>query len=337
MQRPVMNPSFMFEPPAKAAPKRKKFAWVWSILKRLVRLMLSHPFGGKQPFRNEEGTKLGRFIRGFAYRLAFVPLILVMFLTALVLAATHPQRPLPTQDPLTVGVYYDPVNIVTDDGARLEGWLVPVIDAKRVLEEKELILGKRYPAAVLVHDFDSSREQLLPMVATLHEAGIVVLAINLRGSGAISRDAQTFGIREANDVKAAVDMLRRRAYVDPTKIALIGTGTGANACLIAGRNDPSLAAMVLADPAQNFDEAFADRIGHDHIWLNPTRPLLRWTFQIMYGVDTADLDVKNFAAVIAQRPVFTTDSQRSLYQASTLKQMHGFLQKHLVEQVASAK
>src|SRR5262249_29813903 len=144
------------------------------------------------------------------------------------------------------GVYYDPVNFLSDDGARLEGWLVPVVDAKKVLEEKDQIIGKRYPAVVLVHDFAGSRQQLLPMVQPLHNAGFVVLAMNLRGTTQSAREAQTFGIKEAMDVKAAVDMLRRRLFVDPAKIAVVGIGTGANAAMIAGRNDPSIAALVLS-------------------------------------------------------------------------------------------
>ena len=43
-------------------------------------------------FRNEEGTRVGRFVRGLTYRLAFVPVILVMFLTALVFAVERHHR-----------------------------------------------------------------------------------------------------------------------------------------------------------------------------------------------------------------------------------------------------
>src|SRR6185503_12945213 len=112
---------------------------VWTALRLLGKLLFSNPFGGKARFRNEEGTRIGRFVRGLTYRMAFVPVILVIFLTALVFAATHPGQSTVATDPLAFGVYYDPVNFLAEDGARLEGWLVPVIDAKRVLEEREAI------------------------------------------------------------------------------------------------------------------------------------------------------------------------------------------------------
>jgi pimeloyl-ACP methyl ester carboxylesterase len=332
-----MDPTFMYDAPSAPPKAKKRFAWVWRLLKLFGRVLFFSPFGHKASFRNEEGTRLGRFVRGLTYRMAFVPLILVIFLTALVFGVTHPGRAESSSNPLSYGIYYDPVNFVAEDGARLEGWLVPVIDAKRVLEEKEAIVGKRYPAVVLVHDFAGSRQQLMPMIQPLHDAEFVVLAINLRGAGTLAREAQTFGIKEAMDIKAAVEMLRRRTFVDPARIAVIGMGTGANAAMIAGRNDPAIAALVLSDPVDGFDEAFVQRIGDDHQWLPPLRSLLRWTFQVMYGVDTRELEITNFGALMQTRHVFMTDGRAGLTDAPSIRGVRQFLQKHMGESVASAK
>jgi pimeloyl-ACP methyl ester carboxylesterase len=332
MQRPVMHPTFGAgsEPPA---PKKSRnpFGLLWRVVKFFGRILLAHPFGGgnKPQFRNEEGTRLSRVIRGFTYRLAFVPVLLVAFLTALVFAATHPGRTEEGPDPSSFGVYYDPVNFISDDGARLEGWLIPVLDAKRVLEEGDALIGKKYPAVVLVHDFAGSRQQLLPMVNPLHKAGFVVLAINLRGAASLSGQAQTFGIKEALDVKAAVDMLRRRAFVDEHRIAVVGIGTGANAALIAGRDDAQIAALVLAAPVDGFDAAFAERVGQDRRWLPPLRPLFRWTFQAMYGVDAEELNVAKFAKTLQSRPVLMTDARQGVMESSSVRGMRQFLQKHV--------
>src|SRR6266536_3349181 len=184
MERPVMNPSFTYEAPPPPKKKRERFALIRKTGRLIVRVLMSHPFGHRH-FRNEDGSRLSRFIRGFTYRLAFVPVLLVAFLTCMVLAATHPGRSAQGADPMTFGVYYDPVNFIAEDGARLEGWLVPVLDAKRVLEERDLVVGKRYAAVVLVHDFAGSRQQLLPLVQPLHEAGFVVLGINSRGAASL--------------------------------------------------------------------------------------------------------------------------------------------------------
>src|SRR5947207_15704738 len=132
MQRPVMDPTFMYDAPAAAKKRRGRFSWVWRILRIFWNILFFSPFGHKGHFRNEDGSRLSRFIRGFTYRLAFVPVILVIFLTALVFAATHPGSSSIGSDPLSQGVYYDPVNFLSEDGARLEGWLAQVVDAKRV-------------------------------------------------------------------------------------------------------------------------------------------------------------------------------------------------------------
>jgi hypothetical protein len=335
MKRPVMNPTFAFEKPGKGPQKWRWLRMLLAPLRLVARILLVSPFRAKGHFRNEEGTRFSRFMRGLTYRLAFVPVLLVAFLIAIVMASTHPPTATHGSDPLALGVYYDPVTFVAEDGAKLDGWLVPVIDAKRVLEERENVISRKYPAVVLVHDFFGSREQLLPMVAPLHEAGFVVLAMNLRGSASLARQPQTFGVREARDVKAAVDMLRRRAYVQPDKIALIGVGSGANACIIASKQDGTLSTLVLAEPAKNFDDAFAERMGPDSMWLPPMRQLCRWTFQVMYGVDTGELDVNNYASTIADRKVLLTDGRQGLMQPTSLRAVQHFLQKHLGDQVAT--
>ena len=141
MQRPVMNPMFMEE--KEAASKKKKrfrFQWSWILVggKFVGRLFFTNIFRiNRARLRVEDGTPVQRFIRGLLYRLAFVPLVLVLFVVALVFAVTHPPHLPPDTDPLVQGVYYDPVTFLSEDGTRLEGWLVPVYDAKRVLEDRE--------------------------------------------------------------------------------------------------------------------------------------------------------------------------------------------------------
>ena len=161
MQRPVMNPMFMEEKDAGAAAARTRKprwhqvarGWLLRGLKFAWRVLFTRLYKGDQArLRIEDGTPAQRFIRALLYRLAFVPVVLVSFVTALVFAVTHPPRTLGEGDPLVQGVYYDPVNFLSEDGTRLEGWLVPVYDAKRVLEEKERALHRKHPAIVLVHD-----------------------------------------------------------------------------------------------------------------------------------------------------------------------------------------
>jgi len=314
MQRPVMNPMFMEEKDAAPAKKPKlsakrrlvQFACTWGLrgLKLARRVLFTNLFRMNQArLRVEDGTPTQRFVRALLYRLAFVPVLLALFVAALVFAVTHPPRAIGAEgDPLVHGVYYDPVTFLAEDGTRLEGWLVPVYDAKRVLEEKERALHKKHPAIVLVHDYTGTRQQMLPLVPKLHDAGMVVLVFSLRGSGASESAAQTFGLKESMDVRAAVDMLRRRAYVDPARVSVMGVGTGANAAMIAAEQDSSIAALVLDRPVESFEAAMSGRLGEDERWVKALMPLLKWTFEAMYHVDADHLNAAEFTGTVSSRP-----------------------------------
>src|SRR3954467_8110740 len=110
---------------------------------------------------------------------------------------------------------------------------------------------------------------MLPLVRPLHDAGFVVLVVGVRGSGTTTPAAQTFGLTEWMDVRAAAEMLRRRPYVDANKIGGAGIGTGATAALLAAEPDDGLRALVLDDPASSADEVVAHRLA-------PRLPYLEW-------------------------------------------------------------
>jgi len=139
------------------------------------------------------------------------------------------------------------------------------------------------------------------------------------------------------DVKAAVEMLRQRSYIDPSKIALIGIGTGANACVITASKDPAIAAMIITEPVSGFDQAFAARVGSDHKWLPPLKSIFRWTFQVMYGVDCGDLEMSNYNKTIADRHVLVSSSRHQLMDPSTMRGVRLFLLKHLTNDLATAR
>ncbi len=344
MQRPVMNPMFMEENDAGAGKKPKlslkkrvvQFAWTTLLrgLKLVRRVLFTNLFKfNRARLRIEDGTPTQRFVRALLYRLAFVPIILALFVAALVFAVTHPPRAAGADgDPLVHGVYYDPVNFLSEDGTRLEGWLVPVYDAKRVLEEKERTLHKKHPAIVLVHDYTGTRQQMLPLVPKLHDAGMVVLVLSLRGTGTSGGAAHTFGLNEAMDVRAAVDMLRRRSYVDPARVSVMGVGTGANAAMIAAEQDANIAALVLERPMESFEAAMVSRLGDEQRWVDVLMPLFKWTFEAMYHVDADHLNVAGFSGTLSARPTlqFAGAGAIAPYRAQNADGIMQFLRAHKI-------
>src|SRR5207302_3423613 len=120
---------------------------------------------------------------------------------ALVWLGTHPSAPPAVTDPHTRGLFFTVEEFTSADGTQLKGWLVPVIDAKRVLDQRDDLLRHVQPAVVLVHDYGQSPQQMLPLLESLHEEGLVLLVVGLRGIGTDSRVmGQTFGFSESQDV-----------------------------------------------------------------------------------------------------------------------------------------
>jgi pimeloyl-ACP methyl ester carboxylesterase len=211
-------------------------------------------------------------------------------------------RPAFVRDPKSVGVYYEPVDMMAADHVRLEGWLAPALDATQILSEGDKALSQRWPAVVLAHGFGMTRQQVLPLFAPLHERGWIVLAIGLRGNGLVAPAGQTFGLDESLDLQAAIDLLRSRQDVDANRIAVVGIGSGANAAVLAADHDANLAALVLDDPAETGEQALAEHLDTNWWPADMLNPLWKWTFDIGYGVDVNDLDLSQYGEVLAARP-----------------------------------
>ncbi len=280
MARPNLEPQ-PFAPPAAATPRVRP--------RRLTRaLMLDlRPRRFRAPRRRSVG--------GLLLRIALVPALALAAAAGLVAVGTRPPRTPPALDPTSAGVYFEAVTLMTDDGQRLQGWLVPAVDEAGVLAcpraARALMLTGRHPGVVLAHDFAGSREQMLAYVGPLHDAGCAVLAIDLRGCGESDPAAQTFGLREAADVRAGLDLLRKRNLVDPLRLAAIGLGTGGTAAL-AVLGDAGVVAAVAVDPPASADAAVAEHLVPDWLRARWTVALVRAVFDTLYTIDSRRLDLE---------------------------------------------
>ena len=338
MIRPLMGPSFLEDEAPDPKQKRKfrplRFVgrMIWLVVLWVWRVLTYDPL--KRKLRIEDGTLVSRTLRGLGYRLFFMPVAVAGIVCLMVWTATHPRNNLLEKDPGSTELYYDAVTFVTTDNVRLEGALFPVLDARQVIEEQERALRKRYPAVVLVHDFGLRKDQMLPLVRPLHDAGFVVLTVNLRGNGASGDAAQTFGLREALDVKAAVEMLRRRPFVDATRITVVGAGTGATAAMIHAKSDPAIAAVVACDPIQQVEMLLDGTLAPRHKLLAWMRPLCKWTFEFAYALDIDDVDWGEFESVRLTRPLLVVGGEgghTDFSRPKHIEQIRSFLVQQIIE------
>src|ERR1700687_263932 len=124
----------------------------------------------------------------------------------------------------------DAVNFEVEGQGSREGWFFP---------------GFRVaPTIVLCHGYESSRGELLTLVSALqdHQYNVFVFDFAAHGGNA---GVTTFGYREADEVRAAIDALAKRNDVDTARFGLWGYNLGAYAALREAEKDPRVRALIL--------------------------------------------------------------------------------------------
>src|SRR6266571_9179683 len=111
-----------------------------------------------------------------------------------------------------------------------EGWFFPGL--------------RRAPTIVLCHGYESSRGELLTLVSALQDHQYNVFVFDFAAHGA-NPGITTFGYREADEVRAAIDVLAVRNDVDAARFGLWGYNLGAYAALREAENDKRIRALVL--------------------------------------------------------------------------------------------
>src|SRR5687768_15177436 len=139
MQRPIMNPSFVADPdaPGLDVPLYKRLGrLIGRLVMPVLHLLLMDPLSIGRPAREtRDGTRMSRFMRGLLYRLACLPVLIGLTIAAMVYLGTHPLTASMQLDPASEGLYYDPVNFLSGDGTPLEAWVVPLVDAKKIVTD----------------------------------------------------------------------------------------------------------------------------------------------------------------------------------------------------------
>lgn len=100
------------------------------------------------------------------------------------------------------------------------------------------------PTIILCHGYESSRGELLTLVSALQDHQYNAFVFDFAAHGAID-GVTTFGYRESDEVRAAIDLIAQRNDVDPTRFGLWGYNLGAYAALREAERDNRVRALVL--------------------------------------------------------------------------------------------
>jgi pimeloyl-ACP methyl ester carboxylesterase len=245
---------------ASTSPFWRTFSSVARAVGKVAFFPIISPMGYTRRF-NAQGdmivvkkTIVWRIIDGLFMRILLTPVILALFLIAIVYASTHPQRVQASSTPDSFGTYYKRVNLMTVDHQGLTGWFIPPINADEVAFDPMGTLAQKWPAVVLCHGLGASHDQYMPLAQELHTAGFAVLLLDMRGQGESDGGAVTYGLRERMDVLAGVKFLRETDYIDETKVCVVGHDIGATAALQAAALDSSITAVVADGLWLNFED-----------------------------------------------------------------------------------
>jgi pimeloyl-ACP methyl ester carboxylesterase len=110
------------------------------------------------------------------------------------------------------------------------------------------------PAVVLVHMLTRSRLDWAAAAERLQAAGIMALAVDLRGHGQSGGASDPRGdlAPMGRDVQAAVAFLRSRNNVITGRIGIAGASLGANLAVLVAAADPSVRSLALLSAGSDY-------------------------------------------------------------------------------------
>src|SRR5271168_721424 len=157
------------------------------------------------------------------------------------------------------------------------------------------------PTIVLLHGYQSSRGELLTLVSALQDHQYNVFVFDFAAHGA-NNGVTTFGFREADEVRAAVDTLAKRTDVDPLRFGLWGYNLGAYAALREAESDPRIHAMALDsvydDPKQMVKIGVEKTgVGGFPLMVTSAQTSFEWLNYAYKGDPALSLKLKNLSGV----------------------------------------
>ena len=127
------------------------------------------------------------------------------------------------------------------------------------------------PGVVLVHMLGRSKDEWGWFADRLQEAGVAVLALDLRGHGGSGGSAASLGPM-VTDVAAAIDWLAARPTVRPGALGVVGASLGANLAALAGADRGVVRAVALLSPSLDYrgvrlDSGTMKKLGGRPLWI----------------------------------------------------------------------
>ena len=186
------------------------------------------------------------------------------------------------------------------DGTRLSGWFIPPAEASTASS-----------GIVLSHGWARSRAELLPHADFLHRAGFAVLAFDYRHRGKSGGGEVTMGLRERDDLLAALDELAARPEIDAERIGVLGMSMGAVVALVVAATDQRVRALVAECPYATAETIMTRALRHYYRLPSfPLANLAKWLIERRLGQSLNVADALTVIDSISPRPLFLIADER---------------------------
>jgi len=200
----------------------------------------------------------------------------------------HPpeERPEIVQEPEDLGLAYEDVSVVNEDGQKLTGWFIP---------------GDNGVTIMAAHGNPGGRQDVLHEAQFLNEQGYSVLMGSFRAHDESEGEKVTFGYNEQKDLAAWHQYLLGRDDVDPERIGLYGESMGGGTSILYAAKNDGIKALATSSGFALTQELVETFIKYE----NPSLP--KWLISILsslivfWGEQEGDFSVKELdtEAVIA--------------------------------------
>jgi pimeloyl-ACP methyl ester carboxylesterase len=193
------------------------------------------------------------------------------------------------KSPTQVGLKYEEISFVTEDGLRLKGWWVPAPGSDKVV--------------IQLHGHSGSMDPDIQYLPVLHKHGYHVLTFDFRGHGRSEGKVVTLGYLERCDVLAAVQFVKQHGY---HRIALLGFSMGGMLAILTAAICPDVLAVISDGAPVRLRTALREWCFEHHIprWLGAA--IARWVLigvSIRLRVNIFTYEPVRWVGRIAPRPL----------------------------------
>lgn len=164
--------------------------------------------------------------------------------------------------PKSFNIQYETHTFKTEDNVTLQGWYVPVKDAKAVV--------------IIVHGYLNVKGTVAEHIPYLFKAGYSTFTIDLRSD--LPNGKATIGVKEYKDIAAAYDYMKSLPENEKKKIGFFGGSMGASSSIITTGKTGKGDFLIASVPFANYKSLYSQRLKLENL------PSILLPFTLLAGI-----------------------------------------------------